>query len=274
MGLAAVTATSFFLLRSVDHLRNKLTFVPTKGTPISIAFRRVVPQDVFLLTPDNEKLHAWFLQQQAKIDHEKESPRLVLYFHGNGGNLGSYVHSLEELYSLGYDVLAVDYRGYGLSSGTPDEQGVLTDAQAVFQYAIQVLHYSEKRILFYGFSMGTVPASWLGQKYPNVAGVILQNAFTNLFEVAKANQMTTCTSLIGTLESTVSTLFCPLTYAQYLYCPVLIVHSKQDELCPYQHGDTIYRKIPHSRKKFISLPGSHSNFDFSQDFRDSMKNFF
>lgn len=243
-----------FLSRKVSEIRNRLTFLPTKGLPCpQPSLSSVKCKSVFIGTEDNEILHGWYLSQDRKTKDLQDST-LLIFFHGNGGNLGGYVTHIEHLYELGFDVLAVDYRGYGMSSGDPTEQGILKDAEAIIENALN-LGYSLNHIVIYGFSLGTVPATWLAHQY-KVKALVIQNGFTTIWEIPFVEKFVPgyCTHLA-------STDFTPKDYLAEVSCPVCIIHSKDDKLCPIRMGMELYSAVPHKVKKsFITIDGTHSVF--------------
>ena len=260
--LGFLTFTLGSMSYAVKNFRNRLTFVPTKGAPYREPY---FPFQILTIpTRDGEELSSWYLH------HPLYPNKVILYLHGNGGNLGDYVDSINELYSLGYSILAVEYRGFGLSSGEPSEKGLLIDAESSLSYLVHVLHIPSSNILVYGFSLGSVPATWLASQF-SVGGLIIHNGFTTLWEVAKVNQLLPYTESFSTH---MSSLLHPIEYIKNVFCPVLVVHAKQDELCPLSFGYHLYSAIPHEKKLFIPLEGSHSNFAVSTNYRQSMKSFF
>ena len=121
---------------------------------------------------------AWALPQQ-----DKNAPWLV-YFHGNGENVSSYLSFTAQLYAMGVNVLMPEYRGYGESGGEPSEAGLYQDADANYQYLIDQ-GVSPDNIILYGFSLGSGVATDLASR-KEVGGLILEAAFTSLPDAARA----------------------------------------------------------------------------------------
>jgi uncharacterized protein len=263
MGIGVAVATLYATSKTIDSIRARLTFSPRKGPPITPLLDRVEFKNEWIKTSDGEVLHAWYLPSiEAK-------QRLVIFFHGNAGNISDYIPNLMEMHKLGFALLAVDYRGYGASSGEPTEAGILKDAEATYWYAQHQLGYAPSSIIIYGFSMGSVPATWLSSMF-RISGLVVHNGFTSIWDVAKANNML---PFVSSLASVFSTLFTPGHYIRDAKCRVLIVHSRDDDLCPVSLGHQLYRTVAHAHKSFIELIGTHSNFHFSDHFRYQMKAF-
>ena len=104
-------------------LEPRMAFFPRRGVQETPAVAGVPFRDVKIETVDGETLHGWWL--------ERDAPRAqVVFFHGNGGNLSLWLDILLALRSHGFSVFAVDYRGYGASTGTTSERGLYLDADA------------------------------------------------------------------------------------------------------------------------------------------------
>src|ERR687895_107873 len=104
-------------------LEPRMAFYPIRGVQETPATVGLPFTDVRIPTEDNETLHAWWL--------EHPSPRAqVIFWHGNGGNLSLWLDVITELRRRGFSILAVDYRGYGASTGSPSERGLYRDADA------------------------------------------------------------------------------------------------------------------------------------------------
>jgi len=170
--------------------------------------RRQIPyEEVTIETEDNVKIHGWFLYQRDP----EEVPYTVLYFHGNAGNIGFRIDNLQQMYTqLKYNILIIDYRGYGKSEdgGGPCEDGFLKDAKASYRWIVDRIRHPKSeekvkmsldRILFFGRSIGGAVALRLGAQLlqerlddeklnkplqPLPVGFILENTFTNLREMA------------------------------------------------------------------------------------------
>lgn len=242
-----------------NSARWALTFLPTSG-PLT---RTPAQSDVdyvtyHILTEDGETLHCWYIRS------DPGSP-LCLYFHGNGGNLGNYVSTLLDLHKLGFSVLAIDYRGYGLSSGQPSERGILNDARATYTFATQKLGFSPRDILVYGFSMGTSPASYIASQNHDVMALVCHGGFTSLFDVpGKWTRLVSFTS---------ETLFSPKGYLALIpdNVPIFIVHSKDDYVCPIDHGFSLLESVKHKHKKLIVLEGGHEQFVPNEEYIETLK---
>ena len=116
-------------------------------------------EDVSLTTSDNERLHGWYI---PAVD----SRGVLLFFHGNAGNISHRLDSIMIFHELGLDTLIIDYRGYGQSTGKASEQGTYLDAQAAWDHLINSRGIPADRIIVFGRSRGGAVGAWLGVQPP------------------------------------------------------------------------------------------------------------
>src|SRR5512139_1188224 len=211
-----------------------------EATPadIGLAF-----EAVSLRTADGETLAGWFIPAPAARGS-------LLYLHGNGGNMGYRLDPIAVFHRLGLNILIIDYRGYGASSGTPSEQGTYQDALAAWNYLTQQRHLSPERIVLFGESLGGSIAAWLAARH-TPAALVLYASFTSVPEIARE----------------VYPMF-PASLARYRYdtraalesvnCPVLILHSREDEIIPFRHGQALL-EAAHAPKRLVELRGGHND---------------
>ena len=131
----------------------------------------------FIETPDGCRLSAWHMRPAQPLAH-------VIYFHGNGGNLGILNEIFELLYQFHLEVLAIDYRGYGWSSGTPTEDGVYLDAVAAVRYFQQNLQAGDLPLVYWGRSLGGCVAAYAASQIPP-DGVVLETSFPSKASLIK-----------------------------------------------------------------------------------------
>ena len=183
-----------------------------------------LPYDaVRLQSTDGVTLQGWYISAAA---HPRAT---VLYLHGNSGNIGNCLESARQLVLLGMNVLLIDYRGYGDSTGKPSEQGMYQDAEAAWRYLLETRKTDPQEIIVYGHSLGGAVASWLAARHTPGA-LILEAAFTTLPDRAAEHYPWLPIRWLAHYHyNTVGSL-------SAVHCPVLIVHSIDDEVIPYSHG--------------------------------------
>jgi fermentation-respiration switch protein FrsA (DUF1100 family) len=210
---------------------------------------------VALETADGARLSAWWVPA--------DSPRGVLLFcHGNAGNISDRLDSIRIFNRLGLSVFIFDYQGYGRSSGHPTEQGTYRDAEAAWNYLTQVRQKDPHEIVVFGRSLGGSIAAWVSRTN-KPRGLILESTFISLQEAARDR-----------LPGIFVKLLVPDQYrtAQYLtmvHCPVLILHSREDEIIPFRHGEALHAAASEP-KEFVEIHGSHNRgFLDSQPFYEA-----
>lgn len=213
-----------------------------------------------LVTTDNLALSAWFVPA--------EKPKgAILFCHGNGGNISHRLDSLRIFHALGYSTLIFDYRGYGESEGTPNEAGTYRDARAAWRHLTEDLGFAPQEIVLFGRSLGAAVAADLAAEV-SPAGLIVESAFTSapdlaaeLFPLLPARWL--CRYRYDTLRSLAE-----------ISCPLLVVHSPDDEIIPFAHGKKLYAAA-HAPKQFLEIRGDHnSGFLVSETlYRDTLADF-
>ena len=196
-------------------------------------------------TEDGESLFAWL------IPGDQNKP-VILYCHGNASTVSdpSYLRFLELVHEMGVSVLIFDYRGFGKSSGSPSEEGTYSDAEAAWEYLHDSLGYAPGDIVIWGKSLGGGPASYLASRHPGCRALILESTFTSIPDVAQRLIPFLPTSRIINHKYPVE------SRVRELGCPLLVMHSPQDETVPYELGRSIYARASEP-KRFLELRGGH-----------------
>lgn len=118
---------------------------------------------------------------------ESKNPSAVLLWcHGNAGNIINRLDNLVRLHQLGFSVFLFDYRGYGRSRGNPPEKGLYEDALAAYGHLTETLHIEPRRIVLFGRSLGAAVAGVVGSQRP-AAGLILESAFPSVEALARVH---------------------------------------------------------------------------------------
>ncbi len=201
-------------------------------------------QAITLNTEDDVKLDAWYLP----VPDERG---VILFCHGNAGNITHRLFTLELLYKLGFSVLIFDYRGYGKSQGETSEQGTYRDAEAAWQYLLQQQRYREDEIVIMGRSLGAAIAAELAHRH-RPAAVILESSFTSVPDVAAELYPLFPVRWLSHLR------YGTLDYLPSITSPLLIVHSRDDEIIPFPHGQRLF-EAANSPKQFLELKGGHND---------------
>ncbi|MEM9001065.1 MAG: alpha/beta hydrolase [Bacteroidota bacterium] len=241
-GLAIVlilTLTAFM----VQYLQEKLIFLPTQ-LPKSYEFSFSVPhEELFLESTDGALLNA--------LHFKTEKARgTVLYFHGNAGDLSRWGEIAAFFVKLRFNVIVMDYRTYGKSTGKLSETALYADAQLFYEYTKK--HCDEHEIVIYGRSLGCSIATHLASKN-KPRQLILETPFYNLQDVAQQRFpfLPVKALLRYKMESD--------RYIQNVTCPITIFHGTDDSVVPYDSGKRLFESIPKGQKKFYTIIGGEHN---------------
>jgi len=251
LGILAIAYVA--LLIGLFLFQSRLVYFPEVGRELSATPRDVglEYEEVWLNTGDGESLHAWFVPVP-------QPQGTVLLFHGNAGNISHRLEYLSMLHRLGYSSFIFDYRGYGKSSGKPSEQGTYRDAEAAWQYLTVVQNIDPQSIALLGESLGGAVASRLASRQQPGA-LVLASAFISVPDLAAEIYPFLPVHLLARFD------YNTRAYLQNVEAPVLIAHSREDEIVPYQHGQALY-KAAREPKAFLEMHGGHNDsFLFSQE---------
>jgi hypothetical protein len=189
-------------------------------------------------------LHAWFIPAE-------NARATVLFCHGNAGNISHRLDSIRLLHSLGLQVLIFDYRGYGRSDGRPSEKGSYRDVDAAWQYLLEVRGLPQTQIIIFGRSLGAAVAADLASR-TRPAAVILESAFTSVPDMAAGIYPWLPVRLLSRYR------YDNLDKVARLSAPLLLVHSRQDEIIPFVHGERLFERA-HVPKQFLEIHGGHND---------------
>jgi fermentation-respiration switch protein FrsA (DUF1100 family) len=237
---------SVWLLLSIllYFLQPKFVYFPTAELVLTPSYIQLDYEDVFIKTDANTTIHGWF------IPHN--NPRgTLLFFHGNGGNISHRLDSLAIFNSLGLSVLIIDYSGYGQSEGNPSEQGTYKDAEAAWQYLLTEKQLNSKDIIIFGRSLGGAVAIWLANQNEPRA-LIVESAFSSVADIGKHYYPYLPVSLLARIKYPSHNLITSIK------CPVLFVHSPDDDIVPYKFGRKLFMAA-NEPKEFLDIQGGHND---------------
>jgi uncharacterized protein len=184
-------------------------------------------EDIWLRTSDGVKLNAWWIPaENAKFT--------FLAFHGNAGNIANRADVYAFLHDTPANVLALEYRGYGRSDGSPSEAGLYRDSAAAYDYLVQAKRIPPKTIISFGQSLGTAVAAHLAAN-ADVGGVVLEAPFPSVSAVARRVFW-----FLPGVEFTVATQFQTRKQLARINAPVLVVHCTQDPVIPPELEEQVY----------------------------------
>ena len=192
---------------------------------------------------DGVRISGWFVPAQR--------PRgVILFCHGNAGNISHRLDSIQVFHGFGLSTLIFDYRGYGQSEGKPTEKGTYLDAEAAWRYLVQQRKVAPTKIIIFGRSLGGAIAAWLAQDRTPRA-LIVESAFASVGDMAAQLYPYLPVRLFSAFD------YNAIDYLRRVHCPVLIVHSRDDEMIPFSHGQRLF-ETANEPKSFLEITGTHN----------------
>lgn len=249
----ALILISFFFLSGCKAIINEVAFHPNTTNVLLPHELPEAAQELEIITEDGVLLNSLFLSDES-------SEKLVIYFHGNAGNLYSRIPNLVQIHAAGVNVLGLGYRGYGKSEGSPSEQGFYLDGKTIFQYAQEQLGFSQQDIFILGRSIGTTVAIETAQQ-KDIAGLILITPLTSARDMVKENALAIFSSLAGNAFNNIGKL-------GNLRAPLLVVHGTEDDITPYFMGVEIFENAS-VEKQLVTIEGAgHNNLqnEYAQEY--------
>jgi len=227
---ASIVIVYLLILLLVRIVESKLIFSPDyPGRLTGDWHPRGLPvENSSIQTADGERLHAWW------IPHN-DANVTFLAFHGNAGNITNRAELYRFLWNLPGNVLAVEYRGYGRSTGEPSEAGIYRDAQAAYDYLVNIRKITPGEVVSFGQSLGTAVAGDLVTKR-NVRALILEAPFAST--KAAARQLLPYVPGIAWLAKS---KFDTTRKLREVNVPVLIVYCSNDPVLPSPLSETVFR---------------------------------
>ena len=201
-------------------------------------------ENVELRTDDGVRLHGWYIPVTG-------ARGTLLFFHGNAGNISHRLDSIKIFHKLNLSVFILDYRGYGRSEGSPSELGTQSDARAAWRYLTEARGIAPEKIIIFGRSLGAAVAAQLAtQKQPGA--LIIESAFTSVPDLAAELYWWLPARWLARFD------YATRDHVARARAPVLVVHSPEDEIISYRHGEAIFAAA-HAPKEMLQLRGGHND---------------
>jgi len=208
-------------------------------------------EDVTLTTADNVKLHGWWVPS-------RNARGTILLMHGNAGNISHRLGYLTMFNRLGYSVLLFDYRGYGKSGGHPDEEGTYRDAEAAWLHLAATRNVAPRDIVMVAESLGGGVATWLATKYPPRA-LVLASTFRSVPDLGAQIYPWLPVRLLARIT------YDNLGRIAKVDAPVLIAHSRDDDVIPFAHGEALFAAAREPKQMLVLAGGHNDGFLFTRD---------
>lgn len=240
--IAAVIGATLFLM----IFEKQLIYYPAAALDLTPEAMGMAFEDVAIDVEQDVKLHGWFIKSA-----KQPAAATVLFSHGNAGNIADRVDRIRTWKTLGVDVLLYDYRGFGRSTGEPDEEGTYRDGRAAYDYLLKTRGVDPARLVLMGESLGCAISIQLALDR-KAAGLVLEAPFASIPHMAAAIYPFLPAKLF------VRTKYDNLAKITQVKMPVLVVQGTQDEVIPVAQGRLVFEAAPQP-KKLLGIEGAHHN---------------
>jgi alpha-beta hydrolase superfamily lysophospholipase len=252
----------------------RFLFYPMKPWARTPAQLGIEYEDVEIVTADGTRLSAWWLDARGEVQGT------VVFFHGNAENISTHLGSVYWLPERGYQVLMVDYRGYGSSQGRPGLPEVFEDIKATLEKAYGDPRVAGKPIFMLGQSLGAAMSGYVVATNPALNkpldAVVLDAAFASYPQITR--EVASRHWLTWSFQYPASWTM-PRKYnlvdhiAQISPTPVLIIHGTQDQIIPFTNGEILF-SAARDPKNFLQYDGPHIETFRDLELRQMMLDFF
>ncbi|HSR51489.1 MAG TPA: alpha/beta hydrolase [Acidobacteriota bacterium] len=229
---------------AVVYFEPKLAFHPARGLSLTPSDLGLDFREHLIDTSDGETVVAWH------VPHPQPRAQVV-YFHGNAGNLSTWVEFLQSFHSQGYSVTALDYRGYGDSTGSPSEPGLYRDVEAFLKRYREEIYQDGPPVIFWGRSLGGPVAAYAASLH-EPHGLVLEVTFPNKDSLIEDNWLFRILGPLARFE------FDTVGHLSGRTCPVLVIHGDQDFVVPLKQGQRLFEAL-RPPKQFYLVEGAQHN---------------
>ena len=279
-------------MHTPDAFEASFIFFPQpqlRGDPSHVGLQY---EDVWLTTDDGNNTHAWFIKGEDNdasrhsdaahhydnpcrsdnssrsdtLRHSREGGNqkriLMLITHGNGGNISVRLDQYREFVTRfrHIDIFALEYRGYGLSDGSPSEEGFALDALAARRWIDERIRHAyqvKPALVYFGRSLGGAVATRLAATHPPDA-LILECPISSIPDLAKT--MTPWRYL--PVEKFIHNRFDAVSNARDVRCPLLVMHSEFDEIVPIESGRKLFDAATGQKRFYVIKGAPHNGADY------------
>jgi uncharacterized protein len=223
-------------------MQPRFLYEPVRQIPYTPAKLGLDFEEVYFKTADRLQLHGWFIPA-------RNARFTILYCHGNNGNMMYFLDTVNFLNKLGLNCFVFDYRGYGESQGTASEKGTYLDARAAYRWLKKKNGVEPRHIILFGWSLGGSIAAYLATKVKSAA-LVIENTFTTYSAIGQKFYPYMPVKLFARFS------YPTIDYVRKITCPILVMHSKKDEIIPFEFGLEIF-DAANEPKQFVEIFGRH-----------------
>ena len=247
--LAALTIIGLYVSLGAlaRAIQSRQLYAPQQEYSSSPADIQLDYESAVFQASDGIRLSGWFVPARTLSG-------VILFCHGNSGNISHRLEHIEIFHSLGLSTFIFDYRGYGQSEGKPSEQGTYLDAEGAWRYLVRDRQIASSDIVVFGRSLGGAIAAHLAEK-KGPSMLIIDSTFTSVQDLrAELYPYFPFNLLSPFLNHNTYNVIATLPS---INVPVLIAHSRQDEVVPFKHSLELFN-IANDPKEFLELSGNHN----------------
>jgi len=243
LGIVLVGAYASFGLVLL-FMQPRFLYRPVRDVAFTPADLDLDFEEVTFQSDDGVVLNGWFVPaSKARFT--------VLFCHGNGGNIMHRLDTINLLQNMGLNSFIFDYRGYGKSAGKPTEAGTYLDARAAYDWLVQAKGVPAERIIIFGRSLGgSIAAHLAGQVAAR--GLVVESTFTSYPDIGAKFYPYMPVRLFARYR------YNTRAHLSRVRCPVLLMHSPDDELVPFEFGVQLF-DAANEPKQFVKLIGGHND---------------
>ncbi len=237
--MSSPTDTTFVKFEPVSH---QPTFL--KQNKDTIEFDYTI-ESVNFESSNGNTLNGWMIKPKNYIP-----TTTLLHFHGNGGFILSQYQALTPLLKFGFQIFIFDYSGYGFSEGKATRKNVLIDGNSALTYLKSRPDIKNTRLVIYGQSLGGhLSAVVASQRQADIDGLVIEGAFSSHKDIAAESA-----GIFGRMF--VSEQYCAVKSIRTYKKPVLVIHSTEDDIIPFEMGEKIYANA-NEPKNFYEIKKCH-----------------
>lgn len=225
-------------------MQAKFLYSPVKEVPYTPADLGLVFEQVVFDAEDGVGLTGWYIPA-------KDAELTILFCHGNAGNMTHRLDTLNLLNEFGVNCFVFDYRGYGKSEGKTTEEGTYLDAAAAYKWLTEEKKVLADDIVMFGRSLGGNIAAQLAGKV-KVKGLIVESSFTSYVDIGTKFYPYMPVRFFAAFS------YRTIDYIREVQCPVMIIHSRNDEVIPFEYGLRLY-DAANEPKEFVEMFGTHND---------------
>ena len=242
--IAVLLATYTVLGLALYFMQSGLLYRPVRTIQYTPEGLGLDFKEVTFKSKDGLRLSGWYVPA-------KNSEFTVLFCHGNGGNMAYNLDGVNLFYEMGLSCFIFDYRGYGNSEGVPSEEGTYLDARGAYKWLTEEKKTLPCNIILFGRSLGGSIAAYLASRVER-ASLVIESGFTSYVDVGEKFYPYMPVRMFAKFG------YSTVDYTKKVHCPLMIIHSREDDIVPFELGQELYKKS-NEPKKFVEIFGGHND---------------